>query len=87
VDTFWVARKIIRSLARASSTAFMELSRPTNSGRIMYGKMTVSRTGSIGRVSGIFICSSSMIFPILSSPAIHTMKGKGSNLPTIHYNT
>src|SRR5512140_3566715 len=42
-----------RSRASASSTAATEPSLPTNSGKVMYGKMTMSRTGSSGRTSGI----------------------------------
>src|SRR5512140_1751428 len=42
-----------RSRASASSTAATEPSLPTNSGKVMYGKMTMSRTGSRGSTSGI----------------------------------
>src|SRR5512135_87963 len=42
-----------RSRASASSTAATEPSLPTNRGKVMYGKMTMSRTGSRGRTSGI----------------------------------
>src|SRR3954453_5907988 len=44
----WVARKILRSEARASSRARTLDSRPTINGVIMYGKMTTSRMGIIG---------------------------------------
>src|SRR5580765_585324 len=43
-----VARKILRSEARASSRARTLDSRPTINGVIMYGKMTTSRMGIIG---------------------------------------
>ena len=42
-----------RSRASASSTAATEPSLPTKSGKVMYGKMTMSRTGSSGSTSGI----------------------------------
>src|ERR1700737_3970126 len=45
----WVARKIFLSPAMASSNAFTLDSRPTTKGVIMYGKMTTSRIGIIGR--------------------------------------
>src|SRR5579864_3018738 len=44
----WVARKILRSEARASSRARTLDSRPTINGVIMNGKMTTSRMGIIG---------------------------------------
>src|SRR6476659_10139314 len=44
----WVARKILRSEARASSRARTLDSRPTINGVIIYGKMTTSRMGIIG---------------------------------------
>src|ERR1017187_6796038 len=45
----WVARKIFLSLAMASSNARTLDSRPPTNGVIMYGKMTTSRIGIIGR--------------------------------------
>ena len=45
----WVARKIFLSPAMASSSARTLDSRPTTKGVIMYGKMTTSRIGIIGR--------------------------------------
>src|SRR4051812_17775391 len=45
----WVARKIFLSPAMASSNARTLDSRPTTNGVIMYGKMTTSRMGIIGR--------------------------------------
>ena len=45
----WVARKIFLSPAMASSSARTLDSRPTTNGVIMYGKMTTSRMGIIGR--------------------------------------
>src|SRR5512142_2853 len=45
----WVARKIFLSAASASSSARTLDSRPTTNGVIMYGKMTTSRMGIIGR--------------------------------------
>src|SRR4051794_35024653 len=45
----WVARKIFLSPAIASSNARTLDSRPTTNGVIMYGKMTTSRMGIIGR--------------------------------------
>src|ERR1700728_2632550 len=45
----WVARKIFFSPAMASSSARTLDSRPTTKGVIMYGKMTTSRMGIIGR--------------------------------------
>ena len=45
----WVARKIFLSPASASSSARTLDSRPTTKGVIMYGKMTTSRMGIIGR--------------------------------------
>src|ERR1043166_2908446 len=45
----WVARKIFLSPAMASSRARTLDSRPTTNGVIMYGKMTTSRIGIIGR--------------------------------------
>ena len=49
-----MARKIFLSPAMASSNARTLDSRPTTKGVIMYGKMTTSRMGIIGkrRVSG-----------------------------------
>ena len=44
-----MARKIFLSPARASSSARTLDSRPTTNGVIMYGKMTTSRMGIIGR--------------------------------------
>src|SRR5215468_1857278 len=44
-----VARKILRSPARASSNARTLDSRPTTNGVIMCGKMTTSRMGIIGK--------------------------------------
>src|SRR5215471_10671175 len=44
-----VARKIFLSPAMASSSARTLDSRPTTNGVIMYGKMTTSRMGIIGR--------------------------------------
>src|ERR1700689_5785699 len=45
----WVAKKIFLSPAIASSRARTLDSRPTTNGVIMYGKMTTSRIGIIGR--------------------------------------
>src|ERR1035438_1459141 len=45
----WVARKIFLSPAMASSSARTLDSRPTTNGVIIYGKMTTSRIGIIGR--------------------------------------
>src|SRR5882672_6298714 len=45
----WVARKIFLSPAMASSRARTLDSRPTTKGVIMYGNMTTSRIGIIGR--------------------------------------
>src|ERR1035437_8099105 len=45
----WLARKIFLSPAMASSSARTLDSRPTTNGVIMYGKMTTSRMGIIGR--------------------------------------
>src|SRR5260370_9195378 len=45
----WVARKIFLSPVMASSSARTLDSRPTTNGVIMYGKMTTSRMGIIGR--------------------------------------
>src|SRR5271157_3563226 len=45
----WLARKIFLSPAMASSNARTLDSRPTTNGVIMYGKMTTSRMGIIGR--------------------------------------
>ena len=45
----WVARKIFLSPAIASSRARTLDSRPTTNGVIMYGKMTTSRMGIIGK--------------------------------------
>src|SRR6185312_10267850 len=45
----WVARKIFLSFAIASSSARTLDSRPTTNGVIMYGKITTSRMGIIGR--------------------------------------
>src|ERR1700721_2815257 len=45
----WVARKIFLSPAMASSSARTLDSRPTTKGVIMYGKMTTSRMGIIGK--------------------------------------
>src|SRR5438309_6849132 len=45
----WVARKIFLSPDMASSNARTLDSRPTTNGVIMYGKMTTSRMGIIGR--------------------------------------
>src|ERR1700688_1377498 len=51
----WVARKIFLSVARASSRARRELSRPTMNGFIIWGKMTRSRTGIMGtRFDSVF---------------------------------
>src|SRR5215831_15986828 len=44
-----VARKIFLSAAMASSSARTLDSRPTTNGVIMYGKMTTSRIGIIGK--------------------------------------
>src|ERR1041385_4106421 len=45
----WGAREIFLSPAIASSSALTLDSRPTTNGVIMYGKMTTSRMGIIGR--------------------------------------
>src|SRR5580704_13427131 len=45
----WVARKIRLSPASASSRACTLDSRPTTNGVIIYGKMTTSRMGIIGK--------------------------------------
>src|SRR5215472_814909 len=45
----WVARKIFRSAASSSSSALTLDSRPTTNGVIIWGKMTTSRMGIIGR--------------------------------------
>src|SRR5207302_1828476 len=45
----WVARKIFLSAARASSNARTLDSRPTTNGVIIYGKITTSRMGIMGR--------------------------------------
>src|SRR5437764_10751947 len=45
----WVARKIFLSPVMASSRARTLDSRPTTKGVIIYGKMTTSRIGIIGR--------------------------------------
>src|SRR5947209_5088784 len=45
----WVARKIFLSPAMASSRARTLDSRPTTNGVIMYGKITTSRIGIMGR--------------------------------------
>src|SRR5579864_3593577 len=45
----WVARKIFLSPANASSSARTLDSRPTTKGVIIYGKMTTSRMGIMGR--------------------------------------
>ena len=44
---------MIRFSARAASTALIDFSRETESGRMMYGKMTTSFRGRTGRMSGI----------------------------------
>jgi hypothetical protein len=44
----WVARKILLSPARASSSARTLAARPTTNGVIMCGKITTSRMGIIG---------------------------------------
>src|SRR5580765_5761360 len=45
----WVARKILRSPASASSSARTLDSRPTTKGVIMCGKITTSRMGIMGK--------------------------------------
>src|ERR1700728_1971930 len=47
-----VARKILRSPLRASSSARTLDSRPTTKGVIMYGKITMSRMGIMGSLRG-----------------------------------
>src|SRR6476661_4395235 len=54
----WATSMITRLSERARSTASTLLSRPTESGRMMYGKTTVSLSGRTGRTSGILMDSS-----------------------------
>ncbi len=54
----WATSMITRLSASARSTASTLLSRPTESGRMMYGKTTVSLSGRTGRTSGILMASS-----------------------------
>src|SRR5262245_1160099 len=51
---------IIRFSASAWSTARIERSRLTNNGTIINGKITMSRKGNTGNVSGILSCSSAL---------------------------
>jgi hypothetical protein len=46
---FWVANRINVSDFITSSSAWIDFSRPTNSGTIMCGKTTMSRSGSTGK--------------------------------------
>src|SRR5829696_7630558 len=53
--SFWAARKIrLCDDCRACSRARTELSRPTMNGAIMWGKTTISRSGTRGRTSRFF---------------------------------
>src|SRR4029450_6513457 len=56
---FCAASRIMRLSESAWSTALMERSRLTYSGTIMNGKITMSRSGRTGSVSGILTGSSS----------------------------
>ena len=57
--SFCAARRTIRFSDRAPSMARIDISRPTKSGRIMYGKTTTSRIGRSGSRAGISAgCSS-----------------------------
>ena len=47
---FWVTSRICLSLRITSSRARIDFSRPTNSGTIMCGNTTMSRSGSTGNV-------------------------------------
>src|SRR6185295_11623923 len=50
--SFWAARKSrLVGVARAASSARIEDSRPTTKGAIMWGKTTMSRSGTSGSVS------------------------------------
>ena len=55
--SFWASccatSMMIRCSARAASTALMDFSRETESGRMMNGKTTTSFSGRTGRMSGI----------------------------------
>jgi hypothetical protein len=49
------------SLDRDFSTAFIDISLPTKSGKITEGYMTISRTGRSGSISGTMSVSLSII--------------------------
>ena len=49
---FWAVRMMCSLPAMASSSARTDFSRPTNSGKMMPGKWTISRMGRRGRTSG-----------------------------------
>ena len=51
--SFWLINTTMRLVFKAWSIALMEISLPTNSGIIIYGKTTISLTGSTGSDSGI----------------------------------
>src|SRR5438552_17596257 len=53
------ASMMVRFPSSAASIALMDISRPTKTGRTMYGKTTMSRIGSSGRRSGISTCAGS----------------------------
>ena len=53
---FWDTSRIIRFSDNAWSTALAARSRFTNNGTIMYGKTTISASGSTGSRSGILTC-------------------------------
>src|SRR5688572_23413380 len=50
---FWATSRMRLSSRITSSSALMDFSRPTNSGTIMWGNTTISRSGRTGRVSAL----------------------------------
>src|SRR3990170_4097082 len=77
-----VARKMYRSRPSASSTAAIDASRPTNRGSVMYGKMTISRTGRSGSTLGISGALSLVSLPSPSSmPAGASASGAPASPP------
>jgi len=86
IGSFWVARKRYLSPSTASSTAWIDFSRPTNKGRSISVKITTSLTGSNGSVSGISsISSSSSIILIRSSLSVSAIVSPVSCYKNLKY--
>src|ERR1700720_3161905 len=80
--SFWAARnRRLVGVARAASSARIDDSRPTTKGCIMWGKTTMSRSGTSGRLSNAGLVWSAVFIWVLASSGLPDWNAGGGLAP------